>query len=122
MKKTTKMLCTLCPNGCEIKVEHKHKNILFIEGATCSNGKEFATNEIISPVRILTSSVKVVNGEIPLVSVKTNKPIPKSKIYEAMKYIKKINVRAPIFLNQVIIKNFLGLDVDLVATKSIIKV
>ena len=70
---------------------------------------------------MLTSSIKVENGTWPLVSIKTSKAVPKPYIFQVMQEIKKIRVSAPIQTGEIIVKNILGLDIDIVATKTIEK-
>ena len=44
-----------------------------VTGNTCPRGAEYGINEVTNPVRVITSTVKVKNGEIPVVPVKTKK-------------------------------------------------
>lgn len=119
MKNDEHITCILCPIGCDIRINKNLKKI--IEGAKCDKGIEYATNEMLNPMRILTTSVIVKNGTIPLVSVKTNKPIPKNKIFEIIKIIKNTKVKAPILIGDIIIKNILETGSDIIATKTVKK-
>ena len=119
MKK--EFICIVCPNSCHISVEYDEQNIKHIEGDQCTKGNEFVKNEIKNPLRIFTGSVQCKSGDYQLVSVKTNKPIPK-------KYMKKIGqkthqlvVEAPVKIGQVIISDILGQHADLVATRKVKK-
>ena len=49
----------------------------------------------------------------------SNIALPKDKMMDVMKYLKDIKVNVPIHINDVIVKNILGLNVDIVASKSI---
>jgi len=111
-----KIKCVRCPLGCTLKIEITPSGIK-VEGNRCPRGVEFAQQEIRDPMRILTTSVKVVGGKLPLVSVKTSSAVPRSKIAELMEHIKKIEVKAPVKIGDVIEENVLGLGVDLVATR-----
>jgi CxxC motif-containing protein len=113
--------CIICPNGCELSVEWENQSIKNISGALCKRGKEYAAQEVQNPKRTIASLVKVTNGEIPLVSVRTTKAVPKEKIFDVMKEIKKLEINAPVKINQVIVKNILGLDSDIIATKFVEK-
>jgi CxxC motif-containing protein len=53
------------------------------------------------------------------VSVKTTKPVPKDKIFEVMKEIDKLSVAAPTKIGDIVKKNILGLDSDIIITKNI---
>ena len=111
--------CILCPIGCNIRINKNKKNI--IEGYKCDKGIEYSKNEMLSPMRILTTSILVKNGIIPLVSVKTSKPIPKNKLFEIIEIIKKTKIDAPIQIGDIIIKNILETGSDIIATKTVKK-
>lgn len=111
-----KITCITCPLGCEILVEGEGENIISMTGQACKRGEEYARNEFIRPVRILTSTVKVLNAEVPLVSVRTKRPIPKEFLLKAMEEIRRTEMAAPVKRGDVIIPNILGTGTDLVAT------
>ena len=111
-----KLKCVRCPLGCMLKVKVT-ENGIEVEGNRCPRGEEFAVQEVENPMRILTTSVKVSGGALPLVSVKTSKAVPKDKIEELMEHIKSLEVKAPVKIGDVLEKNLLGLGVDLVATR-----
>ena len=115
----TIIICIGCPKGCNIHVLHEGKSILKIGGYTCKKGLKYAQNEFIAPKRILTSTVIIRNGTLPLLPVKTKNAISKGKIFECMKEICGITVKAPIALGTVVKSDIGGTGVDLVATKSI---
>jgi CxxC motif-containing protein len=115
------MICIGCPMGCYITVESVGKKINAISGNRCKVGLQYAEKELSNPVRTLTTTVKVKRGHLPLVSVKTNKPLPKSRIFEAMALLSKIEIEAPIKIGEPIILNFLDTGVDVVATRNIQK-
>lgn len=115
------MTCIICPNGCELSLQLDGNVVKSVNGASCKRGVEYATQEIANPKRTIASLVKVKNGEMPLASVRTSKAIPKDKIFEVMKEIKKIEVCAPIKVDEVIVHNVLGLGSDVIATKNIDK-
>lgn len=53
-----------------------------------------------------------------MVSVKTETPVPKDKIFEAMRLIRAKSVCAPVKIGDIIIKDVFGTSI--VATKNII--
>ena len=117
MKK--EFVCIVCPNSCRIKAEYDGQEIKHIEGSQCKKGEEFIRNEIKNPLRIFTGSVKCRNGDYQLVSVKTNKPIPKKYMKQVAQKTHKFVVEAPVEIGQVIISDILGQDADLVATRKV---
>jgi len=106
--------CIICPRGCHLSIDEN----LEVTGNTCIRGKQYAINEVTNPVRTVTSSIRISNREDTLVSVKTSNPIPKGKIFEVMAEINKISVPAPVRIGDVVIKNVLGLESDIVITKN----
>jgi len=74
---------------------------------------------MVEPLRILTSSVLVLNGDMPLVSVKTNKPIPRRVIMQVMDILKNTKVEAPVRVGDIIIKDVLNTGADIVATRNV---
>lgn len=118
--------CTVCPIGCRLKVEMTDDGntdngmIKEITGNSCKRGKAYANAEILNPVRTLTSTVKIhgVTNE-KLLPVRTDSPIPKGKLFEAMKLIKAVDVNIPVKVGDVIIKDFINDGINLIACKSI---
>ena len=119
MKK--EMICIGCPMGCYLTVDHDGKTIRDVSGNRCKVGLEYAEKEVSNPERTLTTTVKVKNGNLPLVSVRTNKPIAKNKIFDVMNLLAKIEVEAPIKIGDPIIQNVFDTDVNILATKNILK-
>ena len=111
--------CIICPNGCHISADVIDNNIISIDGEKCKRGYEYVEQELTDPQRNIASSVLLVDGELPLVSVRLTNPIPKNMIFEVMKEIKKISVKAPTKIGQIIIKDVLGLKSDVIITKEI---
>jgi len=114
-------ICIVCPIGCNIEVKFEGKGIRSISGNKCFKGKEFVIAEIIHPQRVLTTTVKVKNGENKLLPVKTDRPISKELIFKVMKEVRQIEVKAPIKINQVIVENILETGANLIAERSIRK-
>ena len=113
-----KVICIICPQGCNITVkgDAEKGTIESVEGFTCKRGKAYAENEFIHPLRILTSSVKVTGADTPLVPVRTRTAIPKELLFKGMEEIRKIEIKAPVRCGDVIVANFLGTGVDLIAS------
>ena len=111
--------CIVCPIGCKITVKTNGKHFEVCDGNKCIKGVDYARAEALDPKRMLTSSVLVKNGEWPLVSVKSSKPVPKIRIYNVLDEIKKVKVNAPISLGQTIIKNVAKTKINIIATKSV---
>src|SRR6056297_79367 len=99
-KKT--LTCVACPKGCEVTVEHDGDEIIDIMGNACPQGADYAKEEVVAPTRILPTTAKVKNGALPLVPVKTTRPIPLEVIHDAMEIIGEKEIEAPVKLGQII--------------------
>lgn len=115
MSKITKELtCIICPLGCDLKVELEDGGVTSVTGNTCKRGAEYAKNECTNPTRTVTSTMRCENG-MP-VAVKTDRTIPKDKIFECMKIINNHVAHLPISVGDVIIENVFGANI--VATQN----
>jgi len=112
-------ICIICPSSCTLKAYTKSDGTIKVDGALCPRGIEYAKQEITDPRRIVISVVKVKNGNLPTVSIKTSKPVPKKCITAIMKATASIELEAPVEIGQVIIKDICGSDI--VATRRIKK-
>ena len=116
------LTCIVCPNGCDIEVDTAPDGgILSIEGQTCRRGEEFARQEILDPQRTISSSVRLTGGELPLVSVRLSRPVPRARIPEVMEAIRALTLEAPTRIGDVALGHVLGLDSDVIVTKNVAK-
>lgn len=109
------LICITCPRGCHLEVDES----MNVTGNFCPRGKIYAINELTHPVRVVTSTVRITGAKYPRVSVKTDKPIPKEKIFDVMNEINKVVVKAPVRIGDIVIKKVLDLDANIVITKTI---
>ncbi len=109
------LICIVCPRGCHLTVDDN----LNVSGNNCPRGEAYAKAELTHPTRTLTSTVKITSKLEVRCPVKTDKPLPKEKIYEAMDLINHVKISAPVKIGDIILENILGTDVNIVATKNI---
>lgn len=113
------LTCIGCPMGCQVRVTMEGGEIRRVEGNTCRRGDVYARKEVTNPTRIVTSTVRVTGGQLPVVSVKTASDIPKSKIRECVLALKSIQVTAPVSIGDVVAENVAGTGVAIVATRNV---
>ena len=113
-----KLTCIECPKGCQLSIDIENCRVVKVSGNECPKGQMYAVQEIEHPMRILTSAVLAQGLSLKMVPVRTDKPIPKAKIMEAMDEIKKIRLKSPVKAGSVIKENFLGLNANLLATRN----
>jgi CxxC motif-containing protein len=112
------IVCIVCPRGCTIQVNYDKNGIISMEGSSCKRGDEYARAEILSPTRMITSSVKIDNAKYTVCPVKTGAPVSKSKIFDVMEEIYKVRIKAPVQQGDVIIKDVCGTGADIIATQT----
>ena len=111
------MVCVSCPMGCAITVELDDNNeVISVTGNTCPRGDKYARQECTHPERMLTSTVKVEGGRLPVVPVKSASPIPKEMLFDAMKEVNKVTLKAPVTFGDVAVKDILGTGIDILVT------
>ncbi|MFX1570063.1 MAG: DUF1667 domain-containing protein [Promethearchaeota archaeon] len=113
--------CIVCPTGCLVHVENVNGELI-IEGHSCKRGEEYAREEFIAPKRILTTTMRVEDGFLPLIPVRSDKPIPKDKLDDSLKVIAKVKIKAPIKMGDILIKNILELDVNIIASRDLLEI
>ncbi len=113
------MICINCPMGCRLTVDDTDKSNIRVQGNTCPRGVTYAVNEITSPKRMVTGSVKVDGGTIPMVSVKTREAIPKGLIFDSLELLKTVTLKAPVHIGDVVVADIGGCGVDFIATKNV---
>lgn len=113
------LTCIGCPMGCALQVEMINGEVTKVTGNTCKRGADYGRKECTNPTRIVTSSVTVVGGKSDVVPVKTESDVPKDKIFDIIKEIKNISVKAPVQIGDIILKDVLGTGVNIIATKNV---
>lgn len=113
------LICIGCPLGCQLIVTMQEGKVVEVTGNTCQNGDSYARKEVTDPRRTLTSTVRVMQGKLTVVSVKTQQDIPKNKLFDCMEELAKIEVTAPVKVGDVIIENIANTGVKVVATKQV---
>lgn len=111
--------CIICPNGCEITVETDAQQIVSMTGAGCPRGKRYVKQEIIAPLRTISSSVRVLDGVMPIASVRLTRPVPRDQIFPVMREIEKAVITAPVAIGDCVIPSVLGFDSNVIITKNI---
>ena len=112
---TRELTCIICPRGCTLKVEMEDKKIISVTGNSCPRGVKYAEDECCNPQRTVTSTVRCECGR--MIAVKTDRPIPKDKVFECMKMINSVTAHLPLSIGDVIISNIF--DANVVATENV---
>lgn len=113
MKK--ELICICCPRGCHLAIDTDTDTV---SGNFCSRGAKYGLQEVKNPTRVVTSTVRIVGSDLPMCPVKSEEPIPKGKMFLAMKEINQIRLSAPVYIGQVIKEDLAGSGVRLLVTKN----
>lgn len=116
-----KLTCIGCPMGCPLTVFLEDGKMVSVTGNTCKRGEIYAEKELTNPTRIVTSTVKVNGGVLPVVSVKTQEDIPKELIFKCMDELAWVTLEAPVEIGEIVIEHVAGTMVNIVATKRVDK-
>ena len=98
---TKPLHCINCPLGCLLTVTLEDGKITSVTGNTCPRGEKYAHQELTDP-------------QLPVVSKTT---LPKGKILDCAEALRSVEVKAPVHTGDVIVKDILGLGVDIVASR-----
>lgn len=107
------LTCIECPMGCEIEVTMNNGVVEKVQGNTCPRGKLYAENEVVSPKRVVTSTVRSESGE--MIPVKTDRPVRKEEIFNVMKKINSVRCSSDVKCGDVIVTNICD-DANLVVS------
>lgn len=134
------VICICCPLGCLMQVTRRAVDSnadaisittasnnattasiadeFVVTGNKCARGKKYARTEMLAPVRVVTSTVKIMGAMYPVIPVKTAAPVPKDKIFAIMDILSDVEVHAPLHVGDVVVENIVASGVNVVATKT----
>lgn len=115
------IICIVCPKGCNVTVEYDENGIITMEGYGCNRGIDYVKAEVLHPVRMITSSVKIEGAKYALCPVKTSKPVAKNKMKDIVKEISSVIIKAPVQMGDIIIENVCESGADIIATQTLEK-
>ncbi len=113
-----RLTCILCPVGCEIEVKRGTKE-LDLKGYQCEKGIDFATEEVLRPLRNLATSVPLKGSETLMVSVRLSGRVPRDMLFPILEKISRLRPDGPVRRGQVLIPNVLGTGADVIATRTV---
>ena len=109
------IVCIVCPNGCRIRC-HETQDGVQCTGHACKRGEAYARAELTRPMRTLTTSVKTAFADSPVVSVRTDGEIEKTKMQDVVKALSSVVVRQRVKIGDVIASNVCGTGVNIICT------
>ena len=115
-------VCVVCPIGCEIDVVHEGGKIVSMEGNKCEKSVEFVSQELIEPMRILTTTVRIQESRWAVIPVRTDKAVPKRLFPRIMRQLRRIELRAPVSMLDVVVGDVLHTGANIIATRTVPRV
>ncbi len=111
--------CIICPLSCIGEVSIAAGEVVGLAGFSCPRGQTYAREEVTAPRRMLTSTIRVSGGRLPLLPVVSRQPLPKDKIMDCARCLSTVTVSAPVKEGDVVLADILGLGVDVVASRDL---
>lgn len=114
-----RLSCIVCPMSCTIDVDMVDGQVASVSGFTCPRGEAYAREEVTAPKRMLTTTVKIKGGALPLLPVISRTALPKEKIIDCARALSCVEVTAPVHEGDTVMADILGLGVDIVAARDL---
>lgn len=111
------VICTCCPRGCHLKVSIDTE--YNVAGNHCPKGTEYGINEVTQPKRTVTSTVAASGGNLARLPVRTDQPIDKKRVMDVMALIQSTFVKPPVRRGDIILRNLLDSDVNLISCRDL---
>lgn len=112
-------ICVVCPVGCTLEATVEDGELREVSGQACKRGLDFVREELTAPKRMLTTTVRVKGGALPLVPVRSSAPLPKELLLPVAALLRQITLEAPVREHQVIVANVLGTGIDIIASRDL---
>ena len=105
--------CIMCPMGCSLVIEER-EGVLSVTGNGCPRGEKYGKAEYSHPERVVTTLLRGKYGGV--VSVKTDRPIPKDKIGDLLAWAAAFRLDHAVKTGDVIAEDPAGCGASVVAT------
>jgi CxxC motif-containing protein len=118
---TFQYVCVHCPKGCVISVRipegvaRTDLDALELSGHECKHGIEYAKQELVEPMRVLTTTVRVRDSD-RMLPVRSSGPLPRERLMEAVRLLDGVEVIPTVSVGQVVYKKIMDFDIDILAT------
>ena len=115
------LTCIVCPIGCSLEADEDPGGIVSVTGNRCPRGEVYAQEELRSPKRTVTATCQIDReaASVRRIPVKTAVPCPREKIPALLDDIYKLKVSPPVKAGDVLIKDWKGEGINVVATRTI---
>lgn len=119
MKREHSYTCINCPLSCSLELVEEDGEVVEVRGNDCKTGAKYAVQEFTDPRRVVTTTVTVRGGALPLLPVRSTATIPKERVKDAVAQLARIVVDAPVSNGQLITSDILGTGVDVISSRDL---
>lgn len=125
-KVSEELICITCPLGCHLSIDRQGDGTLAVSGNRCPRGVKYAHEELLDPKRVVSATASIAIGasahalgEVTRLPVRSTAAYPKAEVDDLLKAIYALKVVLPVRRGDVLIADFNGSGVDVIATRSI---
>ncbi|MCF2141498.1 MAG: DUF1667 domain-containing protein [Candidatus Lokiarchaeota archaeon] len=115
------IVCVVCPNSCRLTVWEDKLGEVHVSGNKCPRGVVYGKSEYTHPVRMLITTMRVEGGVLPVIPVRSEKPIPKELLLKAIKVVNEHYCQAPVKMGQILLRDILGTGVNVIASRDLMQ-
>ncbi len=108
------LVCIGCPRGCHLEI---NEETLEVKGNFCPTGAEYGRNELVSPMRTVTATVRIEGGVHARLAVRTDKAVPKAKMLDVVAELNRYTAHSPVKMGEVLIANVADTDANIIASR-----
>jgi len=119
MQEKKQLTCIGCPMSCPLQLTVVNGEICEITGYSCKKGEEYARQEFIAPMRMVSTTIACSSGLWPRLPVKTAAAIPKGKVMAVVQALHTLKVVAPVQMGQVILDDVADTGIAVITTRSL---
>lgn len=121
MKNKHNYVCINCPLSCSLELTEENGEVFKVTGNECKVGARYAEEEFKDPRRVVTTTILVRDGTLPVLPVRTAEAIPKRLVIDAVRALAEVVVQAPVTEGQIIYPDIMNTGVDVIASRDLMK-
>lgn len=119
LREQREFICIVCPVGCSIDATVYDGELVEARGQACKRGITFVHEELTAPKRMLTTTVQVIGGELPLAPVRSSEELPKEMLLQVVGRLREVVLEAPVAEHEIVIEDVFGTGVDIITSRAL---
>lgn len=126
------LICITCPMGCRLSIDTAADGALSVTGNRCARGVRYANEELLAPKRVVCATARLCEGDgrscdephtlgaVSRLPVRSTAAYAKQDVPSLLAAIYALEVRRPVRRGDVLIRDFKGSGVDVIATRTLV--